>query len=356
MEKYEEKRIGYIDALRSLAIFAVLLVHSHVANYYTETIRLDEQIISILLGQLSSLGVPLFFMISGALLLNKEENYKGIFKRVFRFVVVLVTFSFIQYIFLGGEPTLGTYEGWRHRIISCFWEKGWLDFLTYFFSYIWSKQIITEYWYLYFYIDFLLFLPILRKVCKNLDKQLMIYMGMGLLLVKGIIPECEKILGLDEINIHFSAFQYIVAYPIIGNYLGNYDIEIKHSIKHYIKLLVVFFCINMLLFLVEYNVYGYQFFRPDKFIVIYAILVFAIFKEKDINRNNNSILTATSSAAFGIYLLEYVLHAIHRSLYENYATYLPFMLAICIRNAISIMLGVVIFGLIKRIKIVRKFL
>lgn len=65
-----KKRFNYIDLLRALAIFAVLLVHSHVAKYYAETGNVFAQFVSVTLGMIAGLGVPLFFMISGALLLG----------------------------------------------------------------------------------------------------------------------------------------------------------------------------------------------------------------------------------------------------------------------------------------------
>ena len=99
-EESQQNRWAYIDALRVVAIFAVLLVHTDVASYYSKTSNIIEQIISLILGLFSRIGVPLFFMISGALLMKKEESYKVILtKRVFRYIIVLLVFSLFNTYF-----------------------------------------------------------------------------------------------------------------------------------------------------------------------------------------------------------------------------------------------------------------
>ena len=356
-EESQQNRWAYIDALRVVAIFAVLLVHTDVASYYSKTSNIIEQIISLILGLFSRIGVPLFFMISGALLLKKEESYKVILtKRVFRYIIVLLVFSFVQYVFLGGDPNSNTYSGWKDKSLEIISHNGLISYFVTFFKSIWSKPIIAQYWFLYSYIDFLLLLPLLRRISKNSDSNLIRYIVLGSLIVNGVLPELQTIFGMGKINLNNSAFQVIVVYPLVGDYIANNELKFCKTVQYYVKLIAAFFVCNILLFLLEYRVFGLQYFRPDNFTIVYVILLFVIFKKFNNCFEKKRTILYISSAAFGIYLTEFILHALHYDLYIWYAKYIPYMLAICIRNIISIIIGTVIFNIIKKGKLFKKFI
>ena len=71
MENKVKKRIFYFDEIRALAILFVILCHTttiyHPFNYSFSPLAIPS-----ILNMLGWVGVPLFFMISGALLLNRE--------------------------------------------------------------------------------------------------------------------------------------------------------------------------------------------------------------------------------------------------------------------------------------------
>ena len=350
------RRFNYIDLLRALAIFAVLLVHSHVAKYYAETGNVFSQFMSVTLGMISGLGVPLFFMISGALLLGREESYKDVLMRVLRIIVVLIGFSFIQYIFFGGQPELATFEGWRHRIIEIFNDKGPIEFIAYFFRYIWSKPVTTQYWYLYAYIDMLLLMPLLRKVCKAMDKNLFIYILAGMVLFVGVLPEMCKILNLDDLNINFTILENVIAYPLLGYYISHEEDIEKSKVKTCGLILGVFFLVNAIAYLLEYNIAGLEYFRPNVFVAPFVVFVFCAARKFEWNSKGNKVIYWISSASFGIYLTEFILHAFTLDIYQKSLSYMPYLLATCLRNLVSIAIGTVIFNLAKKIKLVRTFI
>ena len=111
MENKVKKRIFYFDEIRALAILFVILCHTttiyHPFNYSFSPLAIPS-----ILNMLGWVGVPLFFMISGALLLNREYTLKDFFKR--RFTRILYPFIFwmiitlsLYYFFLGfGEKEL----------------------------------------------------------------------------------------------------------------------------------------------------------------------------------------------------------------------------------------------------------
>ena len=81
-----EKRIGWMDNARALAILCVVLTHSVESNYYyVLTGSLDAcfsswlfQTVAYFIGRL---GVPFFLMLSGALLLGKKHEPLKFYRR-----------------------------------------------------------------------------------------------------------------------------------------------------------------------------------------------------------------------------------------------------------------------------------
>ena len=70
-----KKRILSYDVIRIVAIFAVVMVH--VVSIYLRRAPVDsvEFITANVWGSLARIGVPMFVMLSGALLLNEERSY-----------------------------------------------------------------------------------------------------------------------------------------------------------------------------------------------------------------------------------------------------------------------------------------
>ncbi|MGL5085683.1 MAG: acyltransferase family protein, partial [Clostridium sp.] len=73
-------RIYYLDVLRIISILGVILIHdtaSNVANL--SHIGSESWWVANILNASFRWAVPIFFMISGALLANKEESLKDLF-------------------------------------------------------------------------------------------------------------------------------------------------------------------------------------------------------------------------------------------------------------------------------------
>ena len=84
----------------------------------------------------SGINVPLFFMISGATLIDKEEPLKSLYlKRVLKIVLVLFAFSLFYYLW---------HINWHIRLF----------YVRDLFTKVVSEGVIIPYWYLYAYIAF----------------------------------------------------------------------------------------------------------------------------------------------------------------------------------------------------------
>lgn len=98
----KEKRLDY-EVLRLIAIVGVVFNHTSGRGfdlYMAEGCSGINYVGSLLLGILCKIAVPLFFLVSGGLLLAKEERIRTVLvKRVLRILLALVIFSGVLYLF-----------------------------------------------------------------------------------------------------------------------------------------------------------------------------------------------------------------------------------------------------------------
>ena len=89
----------YFYILRIMSSFAVVLIHVSGQYYAMYKIKSNDFKISLFYNGLSRFGVPNFFMISGALFLNRDLSFRKIYsKNIKRILIHLMTWSFIYSI------------------------------------------------------------------------------------------------------------------------------------------------------------------------------------------------------------------------------------------------------------------
>ena len=103
----ERGRLVYLDLLRVIAVCAVVMVHAAgglVTEYGAGTV---DFIVGNVLDGLSRLGVPVFLMISGALMLDERRPYR-LGRRVGRLLLLLFLWSLLYTLALSVvRPLLG---------------------------------------------------------------------------------------------------------------------------------------------------------------------------------------------------------------------------------------------------------
>ncbi len=202
-----KERKLYFDILRIIAITCVIYNHTNEYGYYRYAI-VNNQVFSCLyaaLGAFIAIGVPLFFMISGALLLGKEESLRALYeKRVLRIIMVMVIFETLTYIYkvlFEGAP------------IS----------ISFFLNKTISDNIIPPYWYLYAYLAFLMGLPLLRKMVLAMSQNDFVYLIVLQILIEGIFSTIVYLGGITSLNSFFVIpfFNRVIFFPIFGYYMAN---------------------------------------------------------------------------------------------------------------------------------------
>lgn len=202
------KRQLYLDVLRILAAFLVCYNHSFAFELYLNQEPNGSILswINVATAVLTTINLPLFFMLSGALILGKQESYRDIFsKRIQRFLVLLICCSAAAYLLLEEGPLT----------LADFWSK------------LLSGDIFMDYWFLYAYLSLLLAKPMLQKIAIHLTGKDILF----LLVLRVIFFSGKHILNgyasftdiafaalSPNIQIPFISFD-ILFYPLAGYYL-----------------------------------------------------------------------------------------------------------------------------------------
>ena len=184
----KEKRLDY-ELMRIAAIFLVVFNHTDIRGFFLYQVpggSAVNRMLSLLLATICKIAVPMFFMISGGLLLNRNESISQLFrKRILRMGLVLALFSGILYIFWihwGFVPHPGA-KDFIHRILT--------------------EGISIPYWYLYTYLGVLFLFPLLRPMAQNLSDQGYLWLFCVHFGFFGVIVPLSSILRLEPLNQYF---------------------------------------------------------------------------------------------------------------------------------------------------------
>lgn len=215
--KTKKERIFYYDFLRAFAIIAVIICH--VDAFFGPLTNTTQIVAQMTFHDIGRIGVPIFFMISGALILNREyPSLKFFLKK--RFVRIIYPFIFwiililVQIAYTGGNQ-------------------------TYLWNVFTGNPSFT--WYFWVLIGIYLFMPILNSFVKEYGDEALKYfliIWFALMVLQTFHIELWEHLNL-------SYFTGYVGYPILGYYLANKEFKIsdkKVCISGLIILLISLAC------------------------------------------------------------------------------------------------------------------
>lgn len=195
-----------IDIIRILAFIFIVLLHTVNIQYGIN--------IWILLYGVISIGVNLFIMISGYLLLDKSEKMSVFFKKRIRGIFPLFIFFNIVYIFVNKVKIMPVLQG---------------------------KEIVApHFWYIYMILGLYFITPWLQKVLKFAKKETFIILVLWFL-CSILNPHLIK---FDLPRIPFSHFPIT---EFIGYYILGYYIKIDRN-----KIKKVSFSIIIIIYLVGF--------------------------------------------------------------------------------------------------------
>lgn len=341
-----KRQVGF-DVLRIIAILCVLFNHSGESGYFifTLTDKIPLRILSIFVSSLSKMGVPLFFMISGALLLKKEESLKELYlKRVLRYVVIIFVFCGLYYFHesrINGTP---------------FDFKEMIRQIT-------TGQTQTSYWFLYSYLGFLVSLPLLRKIAKAFSAKDFVYLA-GLYIVGvGIFALLARTF-IGQIVVYIPFAVDILAYPLLGYFFAEAfppEKDNQKTVNFMLLLALAGLILNVAV--TEYDHYlfkGWNESGLSAFVILPTIATFYItgyiFRRAAVPSLLRKIICALGSCTFGVYVLECYVKTYIGPYLQRLLAFLPYTAENMVYIVLIMLAGCGVTYILKKIPLIQKLL
>lgn len=347
----KEKRLDF-EALRLIAIFGVVFNHTQLRGfslYQLENCSPINFYGSLLLGILCKTAVPLFFLVSGGLLLHRDEPIRAVLKkRVLRFGIVLVLFSTILYLF------------W------CRWgyieTPGPRDYLTR----LWSTGVSTPYWYLYAYLGLMLTLPLLRPMVRAMSNRTFAYLAGLHVLLYCILSPMAVALDLGPVNgdLLLCLVEPNLFYFLMGYYLAHrfdWSLVKKRHIGILWLLAAVAVLIMLLLARLGFRRSGSVGFDYHESLILFPIAaIYASVHELFAHHRPPAwlrrLLTELGGCVFGTYLLEGILRHYLGFIFEALEPRVHVLPACLVWVAAVVVCGLAITWVLKRVPGLKRLL
>ncbi len=291
----KERHIGY-DIIRTVAIFMVVAIHSNIAPLAANK---GEPVwyCVLFLQTLCIIAVPLFFMVSGALLLTpeKEISIKELYKsRIPKQAIPFVVWSLVYVsarIVMGKIPfTVGAFT-------SLIYEPAYYQF-----------------WFMYTLFAIYLLLPVLQTLVKHCDKEKTEYILILWAVFSIIIPFASKYIPDFKISEHVGLVlcEGYIGYFILGYYLSRFKRNAKCSKAAFLWGLGAI--ITLIGAVVEYiyssktgNTYtgfAYQaYLLPGAVLSSTGAFLFFQNKEYKLKERSKKLITKLSALSIGVYYI-----------------------------------------------------
>lgn len=286
-----------LDVLRVLSMFFVIVIH--VANYYGRSFHDIDSISylgSVIFNTLARISVPIFFMISGSLLLNKKYDNKKYFKRILEKLITLIVMTIIYY----------------------FWDRYFMG------KSINILNLINEperklLWFLYAIIGIYIVLPFIKNMVDNMNKFEDILFISLWLIFNGVC----YVLGIKfTYQIPIITGTYYLGYFVIGHIIYKYKDKInfkKYNIFYILGIIIPLIIIIYLTYTKSLNkntFYTSYLAYKSIFMMIMSISSYLLIYF-NISNKPNKIISNIASKSFGIYLI----HGIILDLIMKYSNY-----------------------------------
>ncbi len=347
-----QKKKIHIELMRILAIYFVMFNHTQSGGFFYFAENRDDPLyyFYMFISILCKIAVPLFFMITGALLLKKNESLKEVyFKRILKYIIILFFISFFYYLWLYQEHSI-------------------MDFI----KTIYSKDVTSGLWYLYSYIGILIMLPVLRKVVENLTEKEYLYIWVCQIIFVGIIPILEYLFWQGEVTLNNNLSVVIfttdnVIYVLLGYYCENIlDINKITKKKIIFLSLTSAFAIIISCAMTNYRAMimglcnqavSQTFF--SSLICIPAVTIYIFFRKicmNGIQKTIEKIIIKVGASVFGAYLFEKLIRSLTAFIYGGlYQRITPFWASI-VWVIVGMTIGLSIVTMLRNIPFVKKYI
>ncbi len=285
-----------IHLIRGCAILMVVLLHvSAPVRDQWQSMANANFIIGAIFDSLGRSGVPLFLMISGALLLGREEDPLTFYKKRFsRIILPFLFWSFLYAFFSSWQNNQAVHIG---KLIN---------------SILWGPSYY-HLWYLYMLMGIYLIAPFIQVLVKNLSKRHLEILLVLWFIFKLMLPQLSgqiKIwLNTDfGIGIHSHFPDLYLGYFLLGYYLFTYRpfSQITKPGMWFIGIALIQAMLSLLIYW-KTNAYQELMIMPSSPTVVLQAALFTCWAQRMQKQSFTRIVTLISGLSFGVYLLHPIL-------------------------------------------------
>jgi len=197
--------IFWLDLIRVVSIFMVVLIHasSPVLNAAGE-LTLSNWMAGNVYNAIARACVPLFFMVSGYLLLGKQETISAFYiGRIKKVIVPFLIWSAIYLIWQNGYANYTFFNALKAIVLV-----------------IITGPAYYHLWFLYALLPIYLFVPLLRVFVHSADEQTLWYFAFIWFAFGPLLDFVEQLLGF-ELAIKLGFFTEYIGYFFLGYVLGR---------------------------------------------------------------------------------------------------------------------------------------
>ncbi len=296
-----KKREIWLDGLRVLAAFLVIVNHTNSDVFQAVTPANGTWWLSIAWYALCKIAVPLFVMISGAVLLGREDSYRKCLARFGRIIAALLGFSYLYFV----------HDAWVNYGL---WPR--IFQLDVFLHKVWTLEIADSFWYLYFYAGLMLALPLLQRLASAMsDRDAWYLIGLSIGLGAGwpFLAHFAPVLALPKY------FEVPGFTTMIGLFFAGWQLRKRSKPLHTMPWLIVLtFSVTLSAVLLhsqftqtngagKYWAFMDDRMQPSLLVVIGAISAFLLARclfDRSLSERTQRTWIELGGCSFGIYLLQ----------------------------------------------------
>lgn len=300
---------NYISILNVLACIGVVILHTFETGYTSDA----NFVFEVLIRAIAYCAVPVFFMITGATLIDYRERYdtKTFFKkRLLKVIIPLIIWSIIYFI------------------INFFKGKFSINDLSFkfVFEYFFLVKTNPIFWFFVVIIGIYLAIPVISLIPQESRRKAFLYIIIITFVFNQFLPDLLYHLNLNyNYDLKFPlTYSGWISFIFIGYYIDKYEIVKKHRVIIYVLGIIGFLTMVVPTIFISYHKNeSCSWFDEyyDAPCVLYSASVFLFFKSKI---NNNQIVTKimpffnfVAPTTLGIY----VLHIAIRDFLRYFYTY-----------------------------------
>ncbi|PSL40663.1 surface polysaccharide O-acyltransferase-like enzyme [Planomicrobium soli] len=337
-------RFLFLDWLRILATLAVVTLHSSTSFVLT---NFHEDSFSWLVGNfyesITRWCVPVFVMISGALLLNdvKTNTYKSFLsKRLSKVLVPLLGWSIIYY---------------GYFVFQGRYSFSLLEFAQNFST----NKISNHFWFIYMLLGLYLITPLLKILVQNATKRDIKYFLLLWFYASIMVRLLNFYFGFSfNVELYFATS--FIGYYLLGYYLMKYEISLNWRKAMYISgligVLATFFLTYSLTIEADgkFKAFWYDYHSITVLAASVGLFVFMKYSAANSIAPSQFLAKLINETSFGIYLA-------HILVMKILATYLPFLwldmntfIEIPYKVLLTVFVSILLVKLMKKVVLLRK--